>query len=422
MKLKFLLIGVVVVLLTSVTALAQAEPIQIEFWSLLTGSQADILQQHITQFNELHDDIEVTYVSQGGYAELQQKLLASVSAGNTPAVTMVDYGFVPLYAQNGVFAPLNPFFTEEDEADLIPGLLADLTYEGQVYALPYNRSTQGFYYNADLLAEFGFEPAQTWEEFAEQARAIHAANPEYYGGYAYANAWEFAPVILGWGGRFNDDECNVTLNEPEVVGAINFFKDLNAEGAMTLPNALDGSLEEVNSDFVQGRVAYLIKSTSWLTRLGSVVDFAWDFTMMPAGPNGRFVTNGGANLAISAAASPEVQAASWELIRYLTDTEQTGEFHVSTGYMPVRYSALELPAVQELHAEFPRYRLSIDQLEYATATACVARNVSQYVGVVNEALQRVWINGEDTQAVFDQVTADLQDVIDEMKADGTLVN
>lgn len=422
MKLKFLLIGVMIVLLTSVTGFAQEEPIQIEFWSLLPGVQAEILQGHIAQFNDQHDNIEVTYISQGGYAELQQKLLASVSAGNTPAVTMVDYGFVPLYAQNGVFAPLNQFFTEEDEADFIPGLLADLTYQGEIYALPYNRSTQGFYYNADLLAEFDLEPAQTWEEFAEQARAIHAANPEYYGGYAYANAWEFTPVILSWGGRINDEECNVTLNEPEVIAAINFFKELNAEGAMTLPNALDGPLEEVNSDFVQGRVAYLIKSTSWLTRLDSVVDFNWDFTMMPAGPEGRFVTNGGANLAISAATPPEVQAASWELIKYLTDTEQTGEFHVSTGYMPVRYSALELPAVQELHAEFPRYRLSVDQLEYATATSCVARNVTQYVTVVNEALQRVWISGEDAQTVFDQLTSDLQKVIDDMKANGTLVN
>lgn len=426
MKTRFSTLVVLVVfvaLLMGGIASAQSNVVEIEFWGLLQGTQDEVLKQHIQRFNDLHDDIEVTYVNQGGYSELQQKLLASIAAGNTPAATMVDYLFVPFYAQNGVFEPLNGYLSEEDMADLIPGLLGDLTYDGQLYALPYNRSTQGLYYNLDLLEEVGIAaPAATWEEFADQARIIHEANPEYYAGYAYYNRWEFEPLILAWGGQINDEDCNVTLNSPEVIEALEFFQNLEQEGLLILPSALEGSIEEVNTDFVQGRVAYLVRSTSWLNRLGQAVSFNWDFAMVPAGPAGRFVTNGGANLAISARSSAEEKAAAWELIHYLTDTQQTGEFHVGTGYMPARYSALELPEVQALHAENPRFRVSIEQLDSAIATSCVARNITGFNTLTNEALQRVLINGEDAQTVFDQLTDELQAAIDELKSAGTLVN
>ncbi len=399
------------------------EPVEIEFWTLLSGGQGEILAGQVDAFNASQDRVNVTLVEQGGYSGLQQKLLASISAGNTPAVTMVDYVFVPFYAQQGVFEPLDKYFSDADKADFIPGLLSDLNFQGELYALPYSRSTQGLYYNADLLGEVGIDsPADSWEEFEEHSRLLHDANPDYYGSYSYFNRWYWEPVMLSFGGQLNDADCNVTINGAESVEAMEFFRRLqHDEGTLALPTTLEGSVEEREADFIQGRIAYILKSTSWLTRMDDVVDFDWGFTLLPEGPGGRFVTNGGGNLAISASATDAEKAAGWELIHFLSNTQQTAELHGGTGYVATRYSALDLPWVKTLHDGKPEYRVSVDQLEFAQPTACVARNVGAYHPMVSEALQRIVINNEDPQTVLDQLTADLQFEIDAAKEAGTLV-
>ncbi len=54
--------------------------------------------------------------------------------------------------------PINNLASAEDLADYIPGLLTDLSYKGQVYAIPFNRSTQGMFYNKDLMKQVGLDP------------------------------------------------------------------------------------------------------------------------------------------------------------------------------------------------------------------------------------------------------------------------
>ena len=137
---------------------SDGEVIELAFWTLLGGANGDRVQKLVDDFNASQDGIVIINESQGGYDDLQQKLLASLAAGNPPPITMVDYKYVPFYAKNGAFEPINNLASKEDLADYIPGLLTDLTYKGQVYAIPFNRSTQGMFYNKDLMREAGLDP------------------------------------------------------------------------------------------------------------------------------------------------------------------------------------------------------------------------------------------------------------------------
>jgi len=401
------------------TPLPPKEPVRIEFWTLLTGHLAEILDSQIQEFNRVQDEVEIINVNQGGYRDLQSKLLAAVAAGNPPVVTMVDYIYVPYYAKAGVFVPIDELASPEDMADFIPGLLEALKYEGRVYALPVNRSTQGLFINKDMFRAAGLDPEhcpKNWTEFRDIARKLTDPAKEQYGaiGCTYLHTWMWPCLVYQNGGELCDDKCNVKFNEPAAVEATKFLQDLMwKDKVASFPTNLAGSSAEQMLVFTEGRAGMMRYSTAALRYMDDRVDFDWGFCMLPAGPAGRAVTGGGANVAISAKCSHEEQQAAWKFVRWLTGTEQTAYWHIHTGYMPARYSALELPEVKEFHKEHPEWAVSIAQLEYARPTSCLERNIPEFRVLLKEALGRILLNNEDVKTVLDELAAEVQPLVEE---------
>jgi sn-glycerol 3-phosphate transport system substrate-binding protein len=405
---------------------APAETVEVEFWTLLTGSLGARLDEQVQQFNQSQDEVRVVNIFQGDYEELNQKLLASVAAGNPPPITMVDYILVPFYAQQGVFLSLSEVATEEEMAGYYQELLGDLSYQGEVYALPYNRSTQGLYYNKDMFEEVGLDPdspPDTWEEFAEYSRIITESGERRSGSFANFTRWFFEPFIYQWGAEMNDDECNPTFQETGGVEVLEFFQNLyHDEGVVMLPSNLAGGFDQQALEFITGQVGMIRQSTAIQGFIGDAVDFDWGFAMLPAGPAGRAVTHGGGNVAITTNATPEQREAAWTFLSWLTAPEQSAEYHMATGYMPSSPEVLEMPEVQAFHEEYPSWLVSVDQLEFARPTSCVVVNTGAiYHNVMTEAIERVIINNEDPQAVLDRAAEELQFEIDRRRDAGELI-
>jgi sn-glycerol 3-phosphate transport system substrate-binding protein len=155
--------------------------------------------------------------------------------------------------------------------------------------------------------------------------------------------------------------------------------------------------------------------------MDETVTFEWGFGMMPGGPAGRAVSHGGSNLAIGADATPEQKRAAWEFISYVTSTRKAAEFHMATGYVPSKVSVLEVPEVLTFHTKHPSWLVSAEQIQFAQPTSCVGLNALSYDPVMNEALDRILINGEDPATVLAEAAAELQAEIDELKSAGSLI-
>ena len=141
-------------------------PISIELWSSLSGSKAKLFDAQVETFNASQSDVKVNVIHQGGYSILRQKVAAASNAQNMPALLICDYLDVAYYAQLGLLESLDSLFSKELLDDFYPSMLADLQYNGELYALPYNRSTQGFFVNVDAMKKVGIEKApETWDEF-----------------------------------------------------------------------------------------------------------------------------------------------------------------------------------------------------------------------------------------------------------------
>jgi ABC-type glycerol-3-phosphate transport system substrate-binding protein len=90
--------------------------------------------------------------------------------------------------------------------------------------------------------------------------------------------------------------------------------------------------------------------------------FKWGIANMPHSPNvpAQTVLYGGSMAVFKT--TPEKQLAAWQFIKYFSSPEVTADWATSSGYMPVRKSALTLKPVTDKIAQFPPYGVAVKEI------------------------------------------------------------
>ena len=83
---------------------------------------------------------------------------------------------------------------------------------------------------------------------------------------------------------------------------------------------------------------------------------------MPGPPGKGGVLVGGGALYIVKRSAPEKQAAAWKYLKFLDDPQTQADFAAGTGYVPIRKSSVDLPAIKDQWAKVPGYKVAYDQL------------------------------------------------------------
>lgn len=165
------------------------------------------------------------------------------------------------------------------------------------------------------------------------------------------------------------------------------------------------SADDAMADFSSGLIASTIGSTGSLKGALDTAKFEVGTAYLPDGPQGEGTPTGGTGLAIPSSRSPEEQLAAAMFLTFLTDTENTATFSQSTGYMPVRTSAVESDTMRATYARTPQFRTAVDQL---TDRARVQDDVRVFVpgadALLNEAIEQIVIEGTDPATAFESVT------------------
>ncbi|NJM07029.1 extracellular solute-binding protein [Candidatus Gracilibacteria bacterium] len=183
-----------------------------------------MIVEQIAKFNASQDEIFVEGVFQQSYNGVQEKFQAALVGGDVPEIVQIEIHGTPKFASAGALTPLEPFYTNDPEfnaEDLVPAGLLNQRWEGQVYAMPINRSTPVLYYNKVLFREAGLDPEQpptTWAEFRAAAQKIAqlktAEGEEVYGFLAGPSWWYFESMVWSNGGEImNADLTDLTFAE-----------------------------------------------------------------------------------------------------------------------------------------------------------------------------------------------------------------
>ena len=199
------------------------------------------MQQLTPEFQKAYPDITLKWVVLPEN-ELRQKVTLDIAsgAGSFDVATVGTYE-VPIWAKNGWLEPLTPIFAKNaalaksyDLNDVLTPVRKGLSYNNQLFALPFYAESSMTYYRKDLFAAAGLKmPAKpTWSQIEGFAAKLHKPSAGQYGiclrglpGWG-ENMAVFATVVNTFGGRWYDTSWNAKVNSPEWKSAMNFYVNM----------------------------------------------------------------------------------------------------------------------------------------------------------------------------------------------------
>nr|WP_236544132.1 sugar ABC transporter substrate-binding protein [Spiractinospora alimapuensis] len=229
-----------------------------------------------TQFREEHPDIELNFVSLPEN-EARAKITTSVATGGGEFdVVMISNYETRQWAEYGWLENLQPHIDDSpgyDHEDFIPSIREDVSYEGDMYSVPFYGESSFLAYREDLFAEAGVEmPEQpTWEEVAALAEELDGFEPGVSGiclrglaGWGEVLA-PFNAILNTFGGRWYDEDWNAEIDSPEFQAAAEFYVDLVQDHGQ--PGAAGSGFGDCLNRYAQGRAAMFFDATAMVSTI-----------------------------------------------------------------------------------------------------------------------------------------------------------
>jgi multiple sugar transport system substrate-binding protein len=319
------------------------------------GAATTLTDAAVAAFQSRHPGIEINVVGLPWSREGDLKLRAVLLNRRKIDIFRVAHdelaGFIP--TKGTLLSPIDPHLTPEDRADIGPGALDALTYDGRVMAWPLWSTAIALIANADILAERGIAAPEgrpwTWEEFIgilQRATFNRVDGARVHGFTAAARPplFEWSPLLLAHTGPlFPDGRADPLAPEimlaPGLAGALAAVSRLRTFGVVPPSFGTDDQVA-AQTAFLDGRVAF-ITSTPGFIRTLAARDFPYRILPPPKGAWGHPITTGalGCFAVVDHPEDPARTAAAHAFAKYLTSAEIAGD--VPGWYLapPVRASA-----------------------------------------------------------------------------------
>ena len=344
-------------------------PASLKVWYSISGTNGQFFESQVRAFQEQNPQISIELTYTGSYSDSATKISAAKLAGNAPDIAITSASQLYTGEDGNFQLETDVQDPEFNVADVRDGILDYANYRGHLAAVPFSISTQVIYYNKDLAEKAGYDleanPPKTWEEFLEVAKAIQAASPKGTYGFDTSDAKWLVKSML-----YQNGNDIVSLSD---VGKITplFAEESGIEVARFWAKMVDEKImaksqhDNAENKFLSGKLVFIAATSNRIAKWAESVQFNIAAIEMPYFKEPR-VALGGSTATIMTT-DPTRHAASWALLKYLLNTENQTAYALTTGYLPIRESSVELPEVQAYMAESDLYATAIKQLDYSTA-------------------------------------------------------
>ncbi|OBF27836.1 sugar ABC transporter substrate-binding protein [Mycobacterium sp. ACS1612] len=243
--------------------------------ALVSNSQMTDAQKLSSEFEKANPGTKLKFISLSENQARAKITMSTAMGGSEFDVVMISNFETPQWAKTGWLLPLNDYMKntpDYDMDDFIPSLRDSLSYDGNMYSVPFYGESSFLMYRKDMFEEAGIEVPKDpnyqpqWSEVADWAKAIKAKGISDAGiclrgkpGWGEVLA-PLDTVINTFGGRWFDEQWNAQLNSPEVRKAVNFYVDLVKDAGEI--GASSTGFQECANLFGQGQTAMWYDATS----------------------------------------------------------------------------------------------------------------------------------------------------------------
>jgi sorbitol/mannitol transport system substrate-binding protein len=234
----------------------------------VNNPQMVVMKSLTSYFEKAHPNIKVNWDVMPEN-ELRQKVTLDISqkAGNYDIVTLGAYS-TPIWAKNGWIAPLNNLPKSYDLKDVMQPIRQALSYNGELYALPFYAESSFTYYRKDLFKKAGLTMPErpTWKQVEQFAKKLNDPANNVNGiclrgmpGWG-ENMALFDTMVNTYGGRWFNMKWQPQLTTPAWHDALNMYINLLTKYGPS--GATSNGFVENENLFSNGHCAMWVDATS----------------------------------------------------------------------------------------------------------------------------------------------------------------
>ena len=296
------------------------------------------------KYNEICDRFEASYPGikvtrePSSWGDYWDKLATQSAGGNAPDVMGMHVQFTADYASRGVLADLQPFINDGtiDFSDWEDTVVETGKYDGVMCMVPMGVTFTNMIVNSSLLEQYGVHvPAidedYTWDDLmADGEKLKDASNGE---AYIISDPSTTYTFFRYWAREYAEDlyteDGKLAFDEETVASWFSFWKEARDKGI--IPDAAtsteDGTNPLEQKLFTKGECAYIVTPANQLWMFAEQMpDSKLVLARNPVvseEQRGEYIE--GAAWSVSAAASPEKQAAAAKFINFFENSEESYE-------------------------------------------------------------------------------------------------
>ncbi len=332
----------------------------------VSGDINRIVTAMIQDFNAAHQRVQVQAIYAGNYDNTEQKVITALGVGQPPAVWLPINSSLQTFLGMDALADLTDLAKDSDVyQDFYASFLSMASADGRLYGLPFQPSTPVLYTNQQAFEQAGItQAATTWDELFEHAKTLtrRRGRDVDQWGLTIGGGWHdwIFECWVRQNGLTPWQADRVMFDAPEAVHALEFWRKMADAGVMPTASTWEGSA----NDFMAGRSAMLYHSTGSLTNLRASASFPVRAALMPKNKvQGACFGGGAIHIAKN---QPEAHIrAGWQFAQWMTSTESSAGWSRATGYLAVRKSSWESPAMTQYVQEVPDAAIALRQAEFA---------------------------------------------------------
>jgi multiple sugar transport system substrate-binding protein len=282
-------------------------------WAM--GNEGVKLKTLADAFAAAHPGVTVN-VTPVDWGQAVAKLQTAIAGKQTPDVSQMGTDMMGQFAQTGALEPVpanfsaSTFFDSAWNTNII---------DGTVYGVPWYVETRLLYYRKDIATKAGITaPPASWDDLKTAAKAMQDKGGAKWGISLGTKNWqEYLPFLWSNGGDVVDASGKYTLNSPQAVEALTFYKSFFTEklSPTSVPEGFD-----ITPAFVAGTHPMFF-SGPWHIGLikdagGAGFEDKWAIAPMPKKSSATSFV-GGSNIVVYKN-SPNKDLA-WAFVQYLSD-------------------------------------------------------------------------------------------------------